>query len=67
MPKDCPKCGLLNPPEAGRCDCGYDFVTREMKRSYVLSGPLPKAAGIGVAGAVLMYLAVRVLFLMLGQ
>lgn len=24
--KDCPNCGLANPPEAGRCDCGYDFV-----------------------------------------
>jgi hypothetical protein len=22
---DCPSCGLTNPPEAPRCDCGYDF------------------------------------------
>ena len=22
---DCPTCGLANPPEAVRCDCGYDF------------------------------------------
>jgi len=22
---DCPTCGLTNPPEALRCDCGYDF------------------------------------------
>src|SRR5262245_54183428 len=27
MAKDCPKCGLLNPPNAQRCDCGYDFDT----------------------------------------
>jgi hypothetical protein len=26
--KDCPRCGLVNPPEARRCDCGYDFVER---------------------------------------
>jgi hypothetical protein len=24
--KDCPKCGLVNPPAAQRCDCGYDFT-----------------------------------------
>jgi hypothetical protein len=22
---DCPACGLINPPEALACDCGYDF------------------------------------------
>ncbi len=25
---DCPQCGLVNPPEALRCDCGYDFRLR---------------------------------------
>lgn len=24
----CPTCGLENPPDAMRCDCGYDFTTR---------------------------------------
>lgn len=38
MPKDCPKCGLINPTEAERCDCGYDFVTRQMRRSYLRRG-----------------------------
>jgi hypothetical protein len=33
--KDCPKCGTVNPPEALRCDCGYDFASREMKQSYL--------------------------------
>jgi hypothetical protein len=32
MPKDCPKCGLVNPPEAQRCDCGYDFVSQAAKQ-----------------------------------
>src|SRR5262245_58368307 len=25
-PLECPDCGLLNPPGAMRCDCGYDFT-----------------------------------------
>ena len=28
MGNDCPRCGLLNPPSAQRCDCGYDLVQR---------------------------------------
>ncbi len=24
---DCPKCGLTNPPEAIRCDCGFNLKT----------------------------------------
>jgi hypothetical protein len=23
--KSCPRCGLLNPPSASRCDCGFDL------------------------------------------
>src|SRR5258706_4077407 len=26
---DCPTCGLASPPEAVRCDCGYDFKAME--------------------------------------
>jgi hypothetical protein len=22
----CPKCGLHNPPDAQRCDCGWDLI-----------------------------------------
>lgn len=25
---ECPSCKLINPPEAKRCDCGYDFETQ---------------------------------------
>ena len=33
----CPACGLINPRGAQRCDCGYDFESQTMERSY-LSG-----------------------------
>jgi hypothetical protein len=36
MVKDCPKCGLVNPPDAQRCDCGYDFISRTVKESYLV-------------------------------
>lgn len=26
---DCPACGLVHPPDAERCDCGFDFATGE--------------------------------------
>ncbi len=31
----CPICQLENPPDALRCDCGYDFPSGTMKRSYL--------------------------------
>ncbi|QJX00294.1 hypothetical protein FTUN_7919 [Frigoriglobus tundricola] len=33
--KDCRRCGLVNPPSAQRCDCGYDFTTQTVERSYL--------------------------------
>ena len=31
----CPHCGLFNPPEALRCDCGYDFEAGVVLESYL--------------------------------
>ncbi len=28
--RNCPNCGLLNPPEALVCDCGYDFASKQV-------------------------------------
>src|SRR5271169_4896335 len=27
--KTCPNCKLINPPDAVRCDCGYDFASKK--------------------------------------
>jgi|ERR1043166_4022619 hypothetical protein len=32
MDWDCPKCGLINPPSARFCDCGYDTVAQQVDR-----------------------------------
>jgi hypothetical protein len=32
--KDCPQCGLVNPPGALQCDCGYDFTEQRPTRAY---------------------------------
>ena len=37
----CPRCGLFNPNEAQRCDCGYDFVKKTVEQPY-FHQPLPK-------------------------
>ena len=31
--KRCPKCKLVSPDHAERCDCGFDFVSGEVRRS----------------------------------
>ena len=41
----CPRCRLLNPPEALRCDCGYDFATQTVKSSYLVDHQLRKYGG----------------------
>lgn len=38
MSQDCPRCRLLSPDEALRCDCGYDFTTRSLESSYLDAG-----------------------------
>lgn len=38
----CPRCRLINPPSAARCDCGYDFASGVMAASYL--SPAQRAA-----------------------
>src|SRR5207249_10958699 len=52
---DCPNCKLVNPPTATRCDCGYDFQTHTMERSYLTERDKQLTRrGAGVAGALLI-------------
>jgi hypothetical protein len=52
---DCPNCKLVNPPTATRCDCGYDFQTNTMERSYLTERDKQLSRkGAGVAGAFLI-------------
>jgi len=63
--KDCPKCGLVNPPEAQRCDCGWDFVSRRQEQSYLQPKHRGAAvAGIGI-GVVVVVIVMRILFRLL--
>lgn len=32
----CPNCGLFNPDSAERCDCGYDFNSSKIEKSYII-------------------------------
>ena len=51
---ECPKCHLQNPAIAVRCDCGYDFTTGTLERSYLedregsggLSSPVRELASL---------------------
>jgi hypothetical protein len=59
MVRECPKCRLVNPQEAQRCDCGYDFVSSTMEQSYLKAGERPRASRVtgAVAGALVGGLA----------
>lgn len=35
MVQACPKCGLLSPSSAQRCDCGFDFVAKTIEANVV--------------------------------
>lgn len=37
MVNSCPQCGLINPPTAERCDCGYDLVNRPLTNAPPIS------------------------------
>src|SRR5919106_1578801 len=49
---DCPACGLVNPPTAQRCDCGYDFVDRSQKQPLVPPSRSSKLSGWAKLGII---------------
>lgn len=51
----CPRCGLVNPPSAQRCDCGHSFTPAAAARSRENEQARDKAA-VGAAAMILMFL-----------
>jgi hypothetical protein len=66
MDQICPKCNLVNPPYAQRCDCGWDFVSRRQERSYLGSKPKTTPALLSLGAIVLILLVLRFLLGFLG-
>lgn len=46
MSQKCPQCRLFNPPEALRCDCGYDFKAQRVLSSYLVDDEIRKHGGM---------------------
>jgi hypothetical protein len=45
MIRTCPRCRLVNPPEAVRCDCGYDFVAQQVSNTLLSESERSQAVG----------------------
>lgn len=45
MSQTCPRCRLISPDEAIRCDCGYDFATGKIERSYFHDAEVARQGG----------------------
>jgi hypothetical protein len=63
---ECPRCRLFNPPEAQRCDCGYDFAKGTVERAYFRQA-LPKQVKYSLVVIVLMNLAAGIVALPTGD
>jgi hypothetical protein len=61
---ECPWCGLVNPPEAQRCDCGYDFTTGDFASPYITKASQvgPSSGGPGISPLLVPFGWVGVLF-----
>ena len=49
---NCPRCGLVNPETAQRCDCGYDFISKSVEKPYFTSSPNTTLSRIAIRAQV---------------
>ena len=49
---NCPRCGLINPESAQRCDCGYDFINKSVETPYFTSSPNTALSRIAIGAQV---------------
>ena len=61
---NCPRCGLINPETAQRCDCGYDFISKSLEKPYFnLSSKTPVSRiAIGVQTVALVMAGAAVIW-----
>src|SRR5262245_31035350 len=50
----CPRCGLINPDRALRCDCGYDFATGRLESSHLTTAQIAKQVPSQLIPAILV-------------
>lgn len=55
---DCPRCGLISPSNALRCDCGYNFSKPETEQVDIPKGPVGLLGWLIVPGLLLAMWAV---------
>lgn len=53
---NCPRCGLINPETAQRCDCGYDFIGKRVERTHFGSSPNSSFSKIAIGAQVMALL-----------
>jgi hypothetical protein len=49
---NCPRCGLINPETAQRCDCGHDFISKRAGKPYSALEPNTPRSKIAVGAQV---------------
>lgn len=63
---NCPRCGLVNPAEAQRCDCGWDFQSHTVETAY-FKQELPKDIRIYLRVLVVLNVLGALVALLAGQ
>jgi hypothetical protein len=62
----CPRCGLINPDIAQRCDCGYDFDKGTIEKAY-FKQELPKSIKTYFIFVILFNVAVVIVAISSGE